>query len=104
MIAHNINGTSSPRFKKCKCKCGPKGGSCKNWTEFYYKHGGHRNASRCAAKGCNGDLDVGGHVQIQGMVSVWFIIPLCKGHNGGKYGSKFEIKDITPVPVQSIHY
>ncbi len=82
----NINGITE---NTCKCE---------SWLKHWEKFGGGK-AGYCAEKSCMRSAEVGAHVQKGGEStdSSWYIVPLCKDHNGKK-GEEIEIMDST-VPV-----
>jgi hypothetical protein len=85
----NINGTSD----NPKCPCG-------TWLKHWEKYTGIEFPA-CAEASCRENAEVGAHVQKLGSDRSWYIIPLCKAHNG-LHGQELEILDIfQPVPVTS---
>jgi hypothetical protein len=81
MKVKNINGTSDHT-----CKCG-------SWLEHWKKFGGVTAPTYCPVVGCLEKVEVGAHVQKDSSSdSSWYIVPLCKTHNG-KTGESIEIAD-----------
>ena len=92
MIVKNLNGTSdSP---KCPCK---------TWIKHWANYTGV-SPGLCAVSDCSKEAAEGAHVQLKGVDdNSWYIVPLCKEHNG-KHGKELIISDhIDPVPVSSRH-
>lgn len=75
MIARNINGTAS---HQCNCN---------SWLEHWERFS-EQEATTCVALGCTNHAQVGAHVQKVSMGVLdpddqrWYIIPLCRVHNG----------------------
>jgi len=81
MYVKNLNGTSdSPR-----CPCG-------TWIDHWKKYTGVPNPA-CFENSCGGKGEVGAHVQKTSGDNSWYIIPLCKHHNGLR-GETVEIPDV----------
>ena len=81
MKVNNINGTSQN-----KCKCG-------SWLEHWKRFSGQDIPSYCPEQKCTQKPDVGAHVQKDnGTDNSWYIIPLCKEHNG-KQGESITVSD-----------
>lgn len=81
MKVKNINGTAD---NKCNCS---------SWLEHWVKFAKQSLPQYCAEKSCLESPEVGAHVQeITPGNTDWFIVPLCKGHNG-KVGETIEISD-----------
>jgi len=71
MRVNNINGTSD-----ISCKCG-------SWLSHWKRFGGTKPLSLCAEIKCPASYEVGAHVQRDNSFDQsWYIIPLCKEHNG----------------------
>lgn len=82
MRVTNINGTSDNA-----CSCG-------SWFDHWKKFSHQSLPTRCPANYCNEKPEVGAHVQKDSYTGKsWYIVPLCKGHNG-ETGSSLEIGDI----------
>jgi len=81
MKVTNINGTSENT-----CKCG-------SWLEHWRKFSKQSLPSYCPEKACIKKPEVGAHVQKDGSTDKnWYIIPLCKDHNGER-GKTLEVSD-----------
>lgn len=81
MQVKNINGTSVS-----SCNCG-------SWLEHWEKYSGQPPPSSCPVKSCGDIPEVGALVQRDNSTDTkWYIIPLCKTHNGEK-GESIEIGD-----------
>lgn len=79
MRVKNINGTSDNT-----CKCG-------SWLEHWKKFGDQVLPTYCSEIKCTGKPEVGAHVQKDNSTdSSWYIVPLCKTHNG-ETGKSMEI-------------
>jgi hypothetical protein len=75
MKVNNINGTSG---KTC---------SCDSWLDHWEKFSG-QSLSFCVVENCNQKDLVGAHIQKDNANDRnWYIIPLCKAHNGETGGS-----------------
>ncbi|MDR1249030.1 MAG: hypothetical protein LBK63_06980 [Treponema sp.] len=88
MKVRNINGTSdSP-----DCPCG-------TWLKHYENYSGI-DTPACAESSCVENAEVGAHVQKMDKDDrSWYIVPLCKKHNG-LHGQVLDILDVFPlVPV-----
>jgi hypothetical protein len=73
MKVKNINGTSDNT-----CKCG-------SWLEHWKKFGGGLLLTYCPVTKCYEKAEVGAHVQKDSSYDTnWYIVPLCKTHNGEK--------------------
>ena len=71
MKVKNINGTSDNT-----CKCG-------SWLEHWEQFSGQDLPKDCPVENCHQTPEVGAHVQKDGEPgSSWYIVPLCKTHNG----------------------
>jgi hypothetical protein len=71
MKVRNINGTSDNT-----CKCG-------DWLKHWEKYSGQRPPAYCPEEKCIEMPEVGAHVQKDTSTDYgWYIIPLCKRHNG----------------------
>jgi hypothetical protein len=71
MRIKNINGTGGNL-----CKCG-------TWLDHWRKFGGQTLPISCPVTGCSQRPEVGAHVQKDIPTdNNWYIIPLCKTHNG----------------------
>ncbi len=71
MRVNNINGTSENT-----CKCG-------SWLSHWKKFGGNSVPNYCPEEKCTAAPEVGAHVQKDNSSDgSWYIIPLCKTHNG----------------------
>ncbi len=85
MKVNNVNGTSDNT-----CKCG-------SWLDHWKKYGGGTIPSYCAEKSCTKKPEVGAHVQKDSSTDTgWYIVPLCKEHNG-QTGKSLEIMDSTTL-------
>lgn len=81
MKIRNINGTSDNT-----CKCG-------NWLDHWKKFSGQSLPSYCPEEKCIQKPEVGAHVQKDSSTdNGWYIIPLCKTHNGKK-GETLNVSD-----------
>jgi hypothetical protein len=78
MKVKNLNGTSD----NPNCPCG-------SWIKHWKNHIGVPNPA-CFWDDCNGQGTDGAHVQKCNGDMSWYIIPLCKEHNG-QHGATFEI-------------
>ena len=76
-----MNGTSD----NPKCPCG-------SWIAHWKNYTGIPNPA-CAETSCEGKGTDGGHVQKMEGDMAWYIIPLCKEHNG-LHGEIIDIMDI----------
>jgi hypothetical protein len=71
MIVRNINGTS-----QSTCKCG-------SWLNHWKNFSGQPLSGYCSETFCRNEPEVGAHVQKDDPTdNSWYIIPLCKTHNG----------------------
>ena len=71
MKVKNINGTSDNT-----CKCG-------SWLDHWKNFSGQSVPTYCPEEGCIQNPEVGAHVQKDSSAdSSWYIVPLCKIHNG----------------------
>ena len=88
MRVRNLNGTS----KNPDCPCG-------TWEKHWENYTGKRFAI-CSEIECRKGADDGSHVQkVNSSDKSWYIIPLCKTHNG-LHGQEIDILDNTIlVPV-----
>ena len=85
MKVNNINGTSQNT-----CKCG-------SWLDHWKKFSGQSLPTYCPVSGCYQKPEVGAHVQKDSSTdSSWYIVPLCKTHNGEK-GKSLSIGDYTTL-------
>jgi hypothetical protein len=85
MKVKNINGTTDNT-----CKCG-------SWLDHWVKFSGKSLPNYCPEKTCVQKPEVGAHVQKDNSNDTnWYIIPLCKTHNGEKDKS-LDVGDITLV-------
>ncbi len=81
MKVKNINGTSDNT-----CKCG-------SWLEHWKKFSKRDLPTFCPEEKCTQKPEVGAHVQKDGgSDSSWYIVPLCKTHNG-ETGKSLTISD-----------
>lgn len=81
MKVKNINGTSSNL-----CNCG-------SWLEHWGNYSNQSLPTYCPEKNCINKPEVGAHVQkYDSTDSSWYIIPLCRIHNGKK-GETIEVSD-----------
>ncbi len=88
MKVRNVNGTSDNT-----CRCG-------SWLDHWKKFGGQSIPTYCSEKTCIQKPEVGAHVQKDGLIdNSWYIIPLCKIHNGKK-GESIDVSD-TVKPVSA---
>ncbi|MEO0037174.1 MAG: hypothetical protein RIQ59_385 [Bacteroidota bacterium] len=76
----NINGTTDNT-----CKCG-------SWLKHWEKFSG-KSSNYCSEKTCTQKELVGAHVQKTTSDMSWYIIPLCKAHNGAT--GELEVGDST---------
>jgi len=84
MKVKNINGTSD-----ATCKCD-------SWLKHWETYGGG-TSGLCAEKSCTTKAEIGAHVQkADGNDNKWYIVPLCKKHNG-LHGQEIEIMDSTKL-------
>lgn len=82
----NINGTAAH-----ECACG-------TWLEHYRKFSRSGVAIWCAEAACLSTDVVGAHVQKRSDVDRdWYIVPLCKKHNG--QASSLVLGDVELVPA-----
>lgn len=73
MKVTNINGTTDN-----KCKCG-------SWLDHWKNFSGQQLPLKCPVYFCDNTPTDGGHVQRESYLDrSWYIIPLCKAHNGMK--------------------
>ncbi|MCG6169732.1 hypothetical protein [Leptospira sanjuanensis] len=73
MKIKNINGTSD---NTCKCP---------SWLAHWEKFSTQKIPAYCSVENCSNKPEVGAHVQRGDVVDFnWYIIPLCKEHNGKK--------------------
>jgi len=88
MNVRNINGTS-----QLDCECG-------SWLEHWKNFSGQALRAYCPVVDCYGKPEVGAHVQKEASSdNRWFIVPLCKPHNG-KTGETLTVSDsIALVPA-----
>lgn len=71
MKVTNINGTAGRA-----CKCG-------SWLDHWKIFSGQSLSKYCYEENCTQGPEVGAHVQKDSINDkAWYIIPLCKGHNG----------------------
>ena len=71
MKVKNINGTSD---NTCKCN---------SWLDHWKRFSGQSVPTYCPEEKCTLKPEVGAHVQKDGYADdSWYIIPLCKTHNG----------------------
>lgn len=85
MRVRNINGTSD---NTCKCD---------SWLDHWIKFGGQSLPRYCVEVTCRESPEVGAHVQKDDSTdSSWYIIPLCKRHNG-EQGESLEVSDGTTL-------
>jgi len=81
MKIKNINGTSD---NTCKCS---------SWLNHWEKFSGQAIPTYCPEKACTQKPEVGAHVQKDSSTdNNWYIVPLCKKHNG-ETGKSLEISD-----------
>ncbi len=81
MRVNNINGTSDNT-----CKCG-------SWLKHWKNFSGQAIPTYCSEKRCTQKPELGAHVQKDNSSDKsWYIIPLCKSHNG-ETGKSLEISD-----------
>jgi hypothetical protein len=90
MKVRNINGTSD----NPNCPCG-------SWLKHWVRYSGN-NDPFCAATSCLELPTDGAHVQKMDKDDrSWYIVPLCKKHNG-LHGQELDIENNVPlVPVTS---
>lgn len=71
MKVNNINGASQNT-----CECG-------SWLEHWKKFSGQQLPSHCPEQKCLRKPEVGANIQRDSSTeSNWYIIPLCRTHNG----------------------
>jgi hypothetical protein len=81
MKVKNINGTSD---NTCKCS---------SWLEHWKKFSGQTLSTYCYEEKCTQKPEVGAHVQKDSSTdNSWYIVPLCKTHNG-ETGKSLNISD-----------
>jgi len=81
MQVKNINGTSDN-----SCNCGSR-------LEHWKKYSGQPPPASCPVTTCGEEPEEGARVQRDNSTDTkWYIIPLCKTHNGKK-GASIEIGD-----------
>jgi len=81
MKVRNINGTSDRT-----CKCG-------SWLDHWRKFSGQPLSSYCSETACIQKPELGAHVQKESLTdSSWYIVPLCRQHNG-QTGKSLTISD-----------
>jgi hypothetical protein len=81
MRVNNINGTSDRA-----CRCG-------SWLDHWIKFSGQNLRKYCSVSVCFQTPEVGAHIQKDSFSDKsWYIIPLCKTHNG-ETGKSLEISD-----------
>jgi hypothetical protein len=81
MEVKNINGTVQNT-----CKCG-------SWLEHWENFSGQSLPIYCSDSLCTQKPEVGAHVQKANSADdSWYIVPLCKAHNG-KTGESLTIMD-----------
>jgi len=81
MKVKNINGTSDNI-----CKCG-------SWLNHWKNFSDQSLPSYCPVVGCLQRPEVGAHVQKDSSTdSSWYIIPLCRTHNG-ETGKSLNVSD-----------
>lgn len=81
MKVNNINGTSGKA-----CNCG-------SWLSHWKNFSGQALPQYCAEKTCTGKPELGAHVQKDSSADRgWYIVPLCKEHNG-QTGSSLSVGD-----------
>jgi hypothetical protein len=80
MTVKNLNGTADSK----KCPCG-------SWIKHWENYTGGKDPT-CAVVYCPNDAVDGGHVKKKGDDNTWYIVPLCKIHNG-KHGEELDISD-----------
>lgn len=79
--AKSINGTSD-----ADCACG-------GWLKHWKKFSGQPVPLFCPVEHCIQKPEVGAHVQLGNSTDVgWYIVPLCKSHNG-ETGKSLAISD-----------
>jgi hypothetical protein len=82
---NNVNGTSD---NTCKCR---------SWLEHWSKFGGGILPPSCREKVCTKNLEFGTRVQKDSFKDKgWYIVPLCKDHNG-QTGKSLDIMDGTTL-------
>ncbi len=81
MTVFNINGTGDN-----VCSCG-------SWLAHWNNYSGQVLPAYCPEKKCRQKPEVGAHVQkARSGDDRWYIIPLCKAHNG-ETGESLDISD-----------
>jgi hypothetical protein len=71
MKVNNINGTTGRT-----CNCG-------SWLNHWKNFSGQTLSKYCYEEKCIQEPEVGAHVQKDSISDKsWYIVPLCKGHNG----------------------
>ncbi|NTW87610.1 MAG: hypothetical protein HGB26_00450 [Desulfobulbaceae bacterium] len=90
MQVRNINGTSD---NNCKCS---------SWLEHWKIFSGKYVPVYCPVSGCTETPTVGAHVQKDNALNNnWYIIPLCKTHNGKK-GETLTVDDSTTLAPANV--
>ncbi len=85
MKVKNINGTSTNI-----CKCG-------SWLDHWKKFSGESLPTYCPEVKCIQKPEVGAHVQKDSSADTnWYIIPLCRTHNG-ETGKSLDVSDATKL-------
>ncbi len=81
MRVKNINGTSD---NTCKCA---------SWLDHWLRFSGQTLPSYCPEEKCLHRPEIGAHVQKDSSTdNNWYIVPLCKTHNG-ETGKSLNISD-----------
>ena len=73
---------------------------CRSWLEHWKHFGGPHLPLHCAESLCFQEPELGAHVQKDGSQDdTWYIVPLCKKHNG-QIGATLTISDsVALVPA-----
>jgi hypothetical protein len=87
----NINGTSDNI-----CRCG-------SWLEHWKKFSGQAIPVCCPETTCIGKPELGAHVQRDNSADTsWYIVPLCRKHNG-ETGKSLTISDSVTLVSANIN-
>lgn len=90
MKVNNVNGTTDST-----CRCG-------SWLEHWKKFRGGMLPTSCSERTCTKNPEVGAHVQKDSASDKgWYIVPLCKDHNG-QTGKSLDIMDSTTLVSASV--
>jgi hypothetical protein len=90
MKVKNINGTGDRA-----CKCG-------SWLDHWKNFSGQPVPNWCPEQSCTQKPEVGAHVQKDSSTdSSWYIVPLCKTHNG-ETGKSLNVSDSVALVSASV--